>query len=245
MVFLGFDCSTQSFKVVAIDDQGQVLKQWSINYQAELGSIYTIQDGMTLYADNPGRVTSPTLMWFHGLELVLNKMKEDNFDFASVAAVSGSGQQHGSVYWSNAASTILSNLEPASSLVDQLKDAIEIHDSPMWADGSTTGQCKRLEYMVGGAQKVASISGSRYAITVNYPFRLGHTTDTHHCRAYERFTGNQIARLLERSPKAMNNCARISLVSSALASALLGKFAEIDFSDASGMNLLSIEAKRW
>jgi len=33
--------------------------------------------------------------------MVAGNMKADNFDFSSVMAVSGSGQQHGTVYWAN------------------------------------------------------------------------------------------------------------------------------------------------
>jgi xylulokinase len=64
-------------------------------------------------------------------------------------------------------------------------------------------------------------------------------------RAYERFTGNQIAKLAERRPHDINTCSRISLVSSALASIFLGKFAGIDHSDGSGMNLMDIRTREW
>lgn len=84
-------------------------------------------------------------------------------------------------------------------------------DGPIWMDSSTSKQCKQLEQRVGGAsvrgrqprglllllgelslsQVVAAISGSR---------------------AYERFTGNQIAKLYETNRFAYQKTERISLV---------------------------------
>jgi xylulokinase len=46
--------------------------------------------------------------------------------------------------------------------------------APIWQDSSTSEDCERLEEIFGGAQALAECTGSR---------------------AYERFTGNQIARV--------------------------------------------------
>ena len=64
-------------------------------------------------------------------------------------------------------------------------------------------------------------------------------------RAYERFTGNQVAKILQKKPKEFHNSERISLVSSAFASILLGNYAPIDHSDGSGMNILNIKTGTW
>lgn len=55
------------------------------------------------------------------VDLLLNKMKEDNFPFDRVIGISGSGQQHGSVYWRNGARQTLQTLHPALDLSQQLK----------------------------------------------------------------------------------------------------------------------------
>lgn len=44
----------------------------------------------------------------------------DNFPFHKVVAISGSGQQHGSVYWRSGAEAVLKNLTPGISLASQL-----------------------------------------------------------------------------------------------------------------------------
>lgn len=81
-------------------------------------------------------------------------------------------QQHGSVYWSNSAEELLRTLDPEKSLLDQLVPrAFSISNSPIWQDSSTTQECEELEAVVGGAQALAELTGSR---------------------AYERFTGSQI-----------------------------------------------------
>jgi xylulokinase len=64
-------------------------------------------------------------------------------------------------------------------------------------------------------------------------------------RAYERFTGSQIAKIYQTKPDVWANTRHISLVSSFVASVFLGKIAPIEVSDASGMNLMSIHTNKW
>jgi hypothetical protein len=79
------------------------------------------------------------------------------------------------VYWSNKAASSLSNLDSNQTLAAQLfPAAFSMPNAPIWQDSSTTEDCKRLEEIFGGAQALADCTGSR---------------------AYERFTGNQIARV--------------------------------------------------
>ena len=83
-------------------------------------------------------------------------------------------KQHGSVYWSHEANALLGSLEPEKTLSEQLvPKAFSIDQSPIWQDSSTTKECLELNDIAGGEQALADLTGSR---------------------AYERFTGTQIAK---------------------------------------------------
>uniref|UniRef100_A0A8C3U1K0 Xylulose kinase n=1 Tax=Catharus ustulatus TaxID=91951 RepID=A0A8C3U1K0_CATUS len=158
------------------------------------GGVYIHSDRLT--------VTSPVLMWVKALDMILEKMKSSGFNFSQIRALSGAGQVTG-----------ISHIR-----------LLNKGDSPIWMDSSTTSQCRELEKAVGGAQHLASVTGSR---------------------AYERFTGNQIAKIYSQNPEVYQQTERISLVSSFAASLFLGTYAPIDYSDGSGMNLLQIWEKTW
>ena len=65
--------------------------------------------------------------------MVLGNMKAAGFNFGDVAAVSGSGQQHGSVYWTNGAEKRLGNLTAGTPMADQMSDGFfSFADSPIW-----------------------------------------------------------------------------------------------------------------
>ncbi|KAM6452940.1 xylulose kinase isoform 1-T1 [Liasis olivaceus] len=220
---LGWDFSTQQLKVIAVDEQLRVIHEDNINFDKDLPEFGT-QGGVYVHDDRLS-VSSPVLMWVKALDLILEKMKSAGFNFSTVKALSGAGQQHGSVYWKEGASSVLQNLSPALPLHQSLKQScFSVSNSPVWMDSSTSAQCSSLEKSVGGAQKLADITGSR---------------------AYERFTGNQIAKIYSQNPEVYSQTERISLVSSFAASLFLGAYAPIDYSDGSGMNLLQIQEKVW
>uniref|UniRef100_A0A8C9VWQ1 Xylulose kinase n=1 Tax=Scleropages formosus TaxID=113540 RepID=A0A8C9VWQ1_SCLFO len=221
--YLGFDFSTQQLKVVAVDEELKLVHRSRVHFDSELPEFRT-RDGVHIHS-NRLTVTSPPLMWVKALDVVLEKMKKEGFEFSRVKALSGCGQQHGSVYWKEGSQKLLESLHPGKPLHEILEQgAFAVPDSPVWMDSSTSEQCQRLEVAVGGAQRLADITGSR---------------------AYERFTGNQIAKIYKTNPDQYKKTERISLVSSFAASLFLGKYAEIDYSDGSGMNLMDIFMKRW
>ena len=52
--------------------------------------------------------------------MLLEKMSSCGFPFQRVAAIGGSGQQHGSVYWRRGSSETLANLDAGKTLHEQL-----------------------------------------------------------------------------------------------------------------------------
>ncbi|OMJ21240.1 Xylulose kinase [Smittium culicis] len=172
---------------------------------------------------NGNRVTSPVLMWVDALELLLFKLKEKlGSKTSSIRAIGGAAQQHGSVYWRNLESVHLSTELPLSEQLSN-QNVFTILDSPTWEDSSTTKYCE-IEAALHTPQKIATITGSV---------------------STERFTGNQIAKIKAENESEYKNTERISLVSSFLPSILLGKYAPIEVSDASGMNLLDVQTRKW
>ncbi|XP_057178795.1 xylulose kinase isoform X2 [Triplophysa rosa] len=220
--FLGLDFSTQQLKVIAVDGNLEVIHQNAVHFDSELQEFRT-HGGVHMH-DDKLTVTSPVLMWAKALDVLLKKMNDSGFDFSRVRAISGSGQQHGSVYWRTSARQTLNHLDPKQPLNIILQECFSVRDSPVWMDSSSSEQCQCLEAAVGGAQNLADITGSR---------------------AYERFTGNQISKMSRLKPSEYSETERISLVSSFAASVFLGDYAPIDYSDGSGMNLMDIFSKRW
>ncbi|XP_075511839.1 xylulose kinase 2-like [Primulina tabacum] len=221
--FLGFDSSTQSLKATVLDANLNIVASDIINFDSEL-SHYKTKDGVYRDPSVNGRIVSPSLMWVEALDLILQRLEKSKLNFGKIAAISGSGQQHGSVYWKNGSSSTLSSLDSKKALVDQFRDAFSVEESPIWMDSSTTEQCKEIEKSVGGGLELSKLTGSR---------------------AYERFTGPQIRRIFETQPEAYKNTERISLVSSFMASLFIGKYACIDQTDGAGMNLMDIKKRAW
>ncbi|XP_059279517.1 xylulose kinase 2-like isoform X2 [Lycium ferocissimum] len=222
-LFLGFDCSTQSLKATVLDANLNIVISELVNYDSELPH-YNTKGGVFRDPFVNGRIVSPTLMWVEALDLILQRLEKSKLDFGKIAAVSGSAQQHGSVYWKNGSSVILSSLDPKKPLADQFLDAFSIEESPIWMDCSTTEQCKAIEEAVGGGLELAKLTGSR---------------------AHERYVGPQIQKIFETQPEIYQNTERISLVSSFMASLLVGCYACIDQTDGAGMNLMDIERRIW
>jgi xylulokinase len=176
-------------------------------------------------------------MWIEALDTVLQRVKDSGFNLASIAAVSGAGMQHGTVYWSPEGQQILQQCETlltehmtlaAQPLAYDTKNggygALSHRRSPNWQDASTQSQCDRFEKAVGGPEQLAKLTGSR---------------------AHHRFSGPQILKFRETWPERYKGTGRISLVSSFLASVLLGKWAPIDRADIGGMNLQNIQTGEW
>ncbi|ODV98335.1 hypothetical protein PACTADRAFT_48115 [Pachysolen tannophilus NRRL Y-2460] len=223
-LFLGFDLSTQTLKIVATHANLKHFKLYRVEFDKELGH-YGIKDGV-LTVEEKGEIFAPVEMWIEALDLIFDKMLKDEFPFNRVKGISGSCQQHGSVYWSSKAESLLGGLSSSKTLKEQLcPEALTFPNSPNWQDHSTGPELEIFEKAVGGAENLSKITGSR---------------------AHYRFTGTQIRKLSTRINRELyHKTFKISLVSSFLASVLCGKLCEIDEADGCGMNLYDIEKREW
>jgi xylulokinase len=222
-LFLGLDSSTQSVSAIVIDyDARKVVYESSLNFDETLPHFRT-RNG-TLPSGDPLVVHSPPLMWAEALDVLFAQMKKDGVALGDVLAISGSGQQHGSVYLNDRAADALENLDPAKSLVENLRGVFSRSTSPIWMDSSTAAECAEIREKLGGIEATAQKTGS----------------DT-----FERFTGPQIRYFHKTEPEKYEKTASITLVSSFMASWLAGKIAPIDHGDGAGMNLMGIRKKTW
>lgn len=221
-LFLGVDAGTQSLKGIIINRDKQIIAVATVNFDTDIPE-YETTSGVHRHIDGL-TVTSPAVMWVKALDLLLERLKSTGVDFAAIAAVSGSGQQHGTVYLKHKTEKILAALDPQKTMFSQLNGIFAVGDSPVWMDSSTTMECGYLEERMGGAQILAEITGSR---------------------AYERFSAAQIAKIFKRERSSYEATERIALVSSFMASLFACCYAPIDFSDGSGMNLMNIRSRKW
>ena len=222
-LFLGLDSSTQSLSAVVIDlDARKVVYEKSLNFDQALPH-YKSHNGVLPNRDPLVKHSSP-LLWAEALDLIFAAMKKDGVPLGKILAVSGSGQQHGSVYFNDRIAAALEQLNPQQSLVENLRGVLARKTSPIWMDSSTAVECAEIRKKLGGVKYTASRTGSD---------------------AFERFTGPQIRKFCKTEPDAYTKTASIALVSSFLASLLAGKIAPIDFGDGAGMNLMDIRRKVW
>ena len=221
-LYLGLDSSTQSLSAVVIDsDAGRVVLQEAVNFGQDLPE-YGSPQGFLPNPDPKLRHANP-LLWVAALDLLFSKLKKSGFDFSAVRGVSGSGQQHGSVYLNKRISDAPA-WSTALPLAEQVKPLLSRATAPIWMDSSTHAECEEIAAAVGGDATVVRITGSR---------------------AIERFTGPQIRKFWKTEPDAYANTAEVTLVSAFIASILTGRSAPIDHGDGAGMNLLDLQSGAW
>ncbi|WP_018970458.1 xylulokinase [Rubritalea marina] len=219
---LGIDASTQSCSAIIIDTESHsVVAEHSVNFGQRLPQYQAPSGFIPDGAD--GQVHADPRMWLDALELLLSELSEQ-CDLSQVSAISGAGQQHGSVYLNAQWFDCVAALSPSQSLAEQLQPCLSRSTSPIWMDNSTSVECAEIAQALGGDEVVCAKSGSI---------------------AVERFTGPQVRRFYKRQPEAYAATARIHLVSSFLCSVLVGQDAAIDTGDGAGMNLLNIQSWEW
>jgi xylulokinase len=221
-LYLGLDSSTQSLSAMIIDSgTGRVVLEESVNFGKALPG-YGSPSGF-LPHENPQLKHSDPLMWVAALDLLLGQLKARGTDFGAVQGISGAGQQHGSVYLRQRLSDVPA-WDASRDLVDQVRPLLSRSTAPIWMDSSTSEECSEIASAVGGDARVVTLSGSR---------------------AVERFTGPQIRAFYKREPQAYAATREIHLVSSFIASLLVGRSAPIDQGDGAGMNLLELASGDW
>src|SRR6218665_1687714 len=102
-------------------------------------SSFRTNGGVHRHDDNH-TVTVPVLMWIKALDMLMDRLRVEGLDFGQVSAISGTGQQHGTVYWKRGGRQTLQSLQSSRFLFEQLSNAFSVPESPIWMDSSTSGQ---------------------------------------------------------------------------------------------------------
>lgn len=221
--YLGFDSSTQSLTALVVDSEARrVVFESSLSFDDAFPA-YGTRHGV-LPRDVPDVAVSSPLMWVEALDTMMGRVASSGLDVSRIAAISGSAQQHGSVYLNGSAREGLGRLDPARPAAGQIAATLSRSVSPIWMDSSTAAECAEISEAVGGAGVLARRTGSR---------------------AFERFTGPQIRKFFKSEPQAYDATDRVHLVSSFLASMLIGRYAAVDPGDGSGMNLMELATGDW
>jgi xylulokinase len=225
-LYLGFDCSTQSLSAIVIevrDEDRRVVFEHSLSFDRDFPE-YGTTNGM-VRGEAAGEVLAPPALWADALDRMMAILAgEAGIDITQICAISGAAQQHGSVYLNYRAPDAWRTLAHNRPLAPQLAGTFARDLSPTWMDDSAAEQAAAIEDALGGADATAQLTGSR---------------------GYARFTGPQIRKFFDDNPVAYEATARVHLVSSFLASLLIGGDAPLESGDASGMNLMDIRSSAW
>ena len=125
--YLGIDAGTQSLKAIIIGD-GEILAETYVHFGRDLPQ-YGAPNGFISDVDPTVRHANPH-MWNDAMELALQRLADSGAKLDDVSGISGSGQQHGSVY------------------LDR-EGGLSRPTSPIWMDRSTSAECREIAERFG------------------------------------------------------------------------------------------------
>ena len=158
-LYLGFDLSTQQLKGLAVTSDLKVQYEAKLDFDSNAIG-YDIKKGV-ITNEKEHEVYAPVGLWLQALDEVLRRLKSSGIDFSRVKGISGAGQQHGSVYWSEEGESILENLDENKSLETQLDQAFSYPFSPNWQDASTQEECDAFDKELGDEYQLSLNTGSK------------------------------------------------------------------------------------
>lgn len=224
--FMGFDLSTQQLKIVIVNEQMQLVVEESVGFDKELPQ-YKTKNGVYIH-DEDGTINAPVAMWLEAVDLIFTKITNHENEavkgiLPQIYGMSGSCQQHGSVYWNCSADLQLRDMTDKKNLKENLASSFSHDLSPNWQDHSTQDEIDAFNNLYG-IEKLSEITGNR---------------------AHYRFTGPQIMKIAKKYPDIYKKTSKIQLVSNFLCSVLVGKLTPMEQSDACGANMFDIPKRQW
>ncbi len=225
MLSLGIEFSTQSVKLVVLDlEKKTVAYTGKFDYDKQFPQSKTT--GGIVASPSPSiRHTSPFMM-IEAMDHVFEALKSAGVDLSNIKAIKADGMQHCTIYSGSGFGPALAALDPAGSLLDQLKGTVTRQTAPIWEDRSTGEEAKLLTKALEKHGGVEKLTGNRVEL---------------------RFPAVQIMKWAKEAPEEYKATAHVSLLSAYLTSLLAGKVAPVDTGDGWGTNLnsLDIGAPSW
>ena len=158
-LYIGFDLSTQQLKGLVVNSELKVVNISKFDFDADSRGFPIKKGVLTNEAEH--EVFAPVALWLQALDGVLKGLQQQGLDFSRVKGISGAGQQHGSVYWSDDAEKRLTSLDSQKTLEEQLRSAFSHPYSPNWQDSSTQKECEEFDKYIGGQKELAWATGSK------------------------------------------------------------------------------------
>src|ERR1051325_1619936 len=160
-LYLGFDSSTQSLTATVIEVRGtarRILFEHALEFDSVFPEYRTVRG---VFSPQPGTVTAPPGLWAAALDRMMGVIAAQGLDVTRIRAISGAGQQHGSVYLMAGAERTAADLDPREPLAPQIEPLLARPVSPVWLDCSTTAECRALAAAVGGDMAPGQLPRSR------------------------------------------------------------------------------------
>jgi xylulokinase len=229
---LGLDSSTQSLTAVVVDhDQGRVVHELSLDYGRDerLAGLGLNTREYLIPPRVPGEADQPPELYLASLDAVFADLRKAGVPLEAVEVINVSGQQHGHLYLSAAASERFARLrDPGSAEGDLpalLAGSFAYGAAPIWRTSNTGAQAEQIRAGVGGKARMIELSGSDSPL---------------------RFTGAVMRRVGQQFPEAYAATEIVQLISSFIPAVLCGDpKVPTDFGNGSGMSLMDYRARAW
>jgi xylulokinase len=131
-------------KLQVINESKSIQKEVIVNYDSELPHYNTVNGVIRHSLNGVDHISTPTLLFVEALEMAIERLQQSGSDLSTIKAISGSGQQHGSVWWKTSSINTLRNVNNTEKLHQQLSSAFSLSLSPIWMDSSTTIECQEI-----------------------------------------------------------------------------------------------------
>lgn len=110
----------------------EILHSAEVKFDDDLGEEFGVSGGVRMGNDKNEYYVNPK-MWVKAVDTVMDRMYLEGTNFASVVGISGSAQQHGSVYWNQNGIDMLKALDVDKFLYNQInEESFAVQRTPIW-----------------------------------------------------------------------------------------------------------------